>query len=392
MMNNTTLSGFNGSAACQYDTGEQITRFIKLALYIAAMIVSLTGNLLVICVVYRNRRLRTPTNYLITNMAVGDFLMTVIAMTPSAATFVTNDYSWFGGWLGLALCKLLSFGSGATMAASIFTLTAIAFERFNAIVFPLRSTMRAGNTKWVITVVWLVSFVVMLPLLFVMVLEKENGSYYCLENWAPPLDQTSSPAIFTLAVFIILYAVPLILITLLYACVVYTVWFRQIPGNTNRSMKKLQLKVRKNVVKMLITVVVVFAIFWLPMHVIQMMSYLSNASPCGPPMYVYVASFLLAHSTGAINFLIYVMFSEDYKQGFKGLFRCIFLFGRKASIRLGQPSVRTENTVDNRRSTAYKHDIELRRLTSASNNDQEEVNTLKGTKNVRFESEYSSSV
>lgn len=392
MMNNTTLSSLNGSGACPEATGEQITRFVKLTLYITAMIVSMTGNLLVICVVYRNRRLRTPTNYLITNMAVSDFLMTIIAMTPSAVTFITNDNSWFGGWLGLATCKLLGFGSGATMAASIFTLTAIAIERFNAIVFPLRSTMRSGNTKWVLTAVWLASTVVMLPMLFVLVVKKDGGSYFCQENWDSPLDSKSSPVIFTLAVFIILYAIPLVLITLLYACVVYTVWFRQIPGNTNRSMKKLQLKVRKNVVKMLITVVVVFAIFWLPMHVLQLLLSFSNAFPCYFPQSVYLVSLFLAHSTGAVNFLIYVIFSEDYKQGFKGLFRCIFLFGRKASIRLGQPSVRTENTIDNRRSTTHKQDIELRRLTSASNNDQEELSTPKGTKNVRFESEYSSSV
>ncbi|KAK3747122.1 hypothetical protein QZH41_006060 [Actinostola sp. cb2023] len=392
-MNNTSLVGneTNPVKTCSSSNAPHVAILVKVVLYLITMAISLAGNLLVICVVYRNRRLRTPTNYLITNMAISDFLMTIVSMTPTAASFLTYDFSWYDGWLGIASCKLLTFVQGTTMASSIFTLTAIAFERFNAIVFPLRTTMRSRSTIWLISAVWYTAGLVTSPMLFVMTVQTYSNKPYCVEKWKAPLDPEHSPAIYTVVSFVLLYALPLSVITFMYACVVYTVWLRRIPGNINRSIRKLQRKVRKNVVKMLITVVVVFAIFWLPLHLIMILLHVADTfSECGVPDKLYLVSYILSHATGAVNFLIYVAFSEDYKKGFKSLCRC-FIGGVKTPMRPGQPSARTEQTTENRRSTSRKvQDIELKKLTS--NTDLDERSTPRTRKNVQFDMEYSSSV
>lgn len=395
-MNNSTTTLGNitsiGKSICTSGNNPDVALVVKIAIYIITMAVSLCGNLLVVCVVYRNRRLRTPTNFLITNMAVSDFMVTVISMAPLIHAYLINNFTWYSGWFGLVSCKLIIFCQGTTTAASIFTLTAIAFERFNAIVFPLRS-IRSRSSLWAILGVWFLSCVVMSPMLFAMTTVQKGTKTYCLEVWKPPFDPENSSAIYTIALFILLYALPLSVISLLYACVVYTVWLRRIPGNINRSIRKLQRKVRKNVIKMLITVVLVFAIFWLPINVLTILHYVSKYfKDCRPPAKLYLTAFILSHATGAVNFLVYVAFSEDYKQGFKSLCYCL-IGGVKSPMRPGQPSVRTEHTTDNRRSTSQSkktQDIELKKLTS--NADLEERSTPRANKNVKFDMEYSSSV
>ena len=55
-------------------------KLIKTFAYSVIMIISLFGNLAVIFIVLRNKRMWTTTNYLIVNMAASDLLISVFAV------------------------------------------------------------------------------------------------------------------------------------------------------------------------------------------------------------------------------------------------------------------------------------------------------------------------
>ncbi|EDO35553.1 predicted protein, partial [Nematostella vectensis] len=152
------------------------------------------------------------------------------------------------------------------MACSVFTLTAIAWERFFAIVYPLRMTTRIRNSRVTIVIAWFLSALVTSPSLYTMRVIKMDGVPYCHEIWSPPLHPTVSPLVFTIVSFVALYALPLTIIIALYSTIVYKMWFRKIPGNSHSSIRELEQRVKRNVVKMLITVVGVFTVSWLPLH------------------------------------------------------------------------------------------------------------------------------
>lgn len=67
-------------------------------------IVGLVGNCLVCIAVYRNRTMRTVTNYFIVNLAVADFLVILFCLPPSVVWDVTSTW-----WFGTAMCKTVLY-------------------------------------------------------------------------------------------------------------------------------------------------------------------------------------------------------------------------------------------------------------------------------------------
>ena len=82
-------------------------------MYGIVVMLSLIGNVAVLFVVARNKRLHTPTNYFIVNLAVSDIMVT------SSCTWVHLVDDLTEGWvLGAFFCKLNSFAQG-TMRAPV---------------------------------------------------------------------------------------------------------------------------------------------------------------------------------------------------------------------------------------------------------------------------------
>lgn len=67
-------------------------------------VVGLVGNCLVCVAVYRNRSMRTVTNYFIVNLAVADFLVILFCLPPSVVWDVTSTW-----WFGTAMCKTVLY-------------------------------------------------------------------------------------------------------------------------------------------------------------------------------------------------------------------------------------------------------------------------------------------
>ena len=116
-----------------------------------AILLSLFGNIMVVRVVHKNRRMRTITNYLIINMALADLLTTVFNMLPTLYWIFSGSDVWaIGGSIGDVLCKLLGFAQPVSIAVSVFTLCAIAFDRFFAIFRPLKRVITFRVAKFII--------------------------------------------------------------------------------------------------------------------------------------------------------------------------------------------------------------------------------------------------
>ena len=55
---------------CPYVQTSPALEWLKNIVYLVLLLFALFGNALVMCVVYKHRRMQTATNYLIVNMAV----------------------------------------------------------------------------------------------------------------------------------------------------------------------------------------------------------------------------------------------------------------------------------------------------------------------------------
>lgn len=294
--------------------------------------------------------------------------MAIITMIPHAVSLLRGTHSWVNdGFFGQISCKLFTFAQGCSMACSIFTLTALAFERFFAVAFPMWKVVTKRRTRWLIVLIWIASFAYPAPFFYAAKVLLYDGIPYCVEDWAPVFDPRRSHAIYTAVSFVFLYAVPLLVISVLYSIIIAKVWGRNIPGNATLANQRLLDRSKKNVLKMLITVVLAFALCWFPVHLnMLLIDFSSVFILCGIPRGLQNTAFLFGHANSAINCCIYVIFSQEFRRGFKEILHPLFpkrsgtfLFGTtraagtmEATIDLktsykDQPQVRAFKIIDN---------------------------------------------
>ena len=209
------------------------------------------------------------------------------------------------------------FLPSCTINAAILTLAIIAADRFIAIYFPLKRVIDSRKAIRLIAAAWLVPALPASIFLYVNNLVKIGGATFCVEMWLPAIPMYVN-TIYTTADFIIFYALPLVEIIVLYAAIIYKIWMRKIPGQVTTANQQVELKAKQNVLKMLIVAVLTFALFWLPLKANVMISLYSKARCLYNPLVNFLSLFF-ACTNCAVNPLIYLTFSRDFRNGFKAI-------------------------------------------------------------------------
>lgn len=78
--------------------------WVLTALYVIVFVIGLTGNALVVYVVWRYANMRTVTNLFIVNLSVADLLVISVCLPATALVDITE--TWY---LGLVLCKIIPY-------------------------------------------------------------------------------------------------------------------------------------------------------------------------------------------------------------------------------------------------------------------------------------------
>lgn len=307
--------------ACPESKDSIFSKGLKIFWYFAIIGLSLLGNAVVVWVVRRSPRMRTVTNYFIVNVSLADLLTTLFNMLPTLFWIIQGVDVWYiGGAFGEALCKLFQFFQLVSISCSVLSMAAIAFDRFFAIFRPLKRTISFPGAKKIIVVIWLASLVFSCPNLYVLRLEQIDDVVYCVEKWSPLFDEATSPLAYTIALFIGLYALPLLIIGVLYTTVIIRLWSRTTPGQNSITNRSNRERTNKKVLKMLITVVVVFAVCWLPLYVRMFLLFSYPVRYlCGLPYHLDFITLYLGHANSAVNPYIYVIFNENFRKGFKAV-------------------------------------------------------------------------
>lgn len=149
------------------------------------------------------------------------------------------------------------------------------------------------------------------------------GRTLCYVQWPEGPKQHFT---YHIIVIILVYCFPLLIMGVTYTIVGITLWGGEIPGDTCDKYHE-QLKAKRKVVKMMIIVVVTFAICWLPYHVYFILTAIyQQLNRWKYIQQVYLASFWLAMSSTMYNPIIYCCLNKRFRAGFKRAFRwCPFI-------------------------------------------------------------------
>ena len=315
----------NNTSSCP-DPGSDLTKgeaaeIAKAVAYLCIFILSTVGNFLVVVLILGDCRLRSVAiNQFIVSMAMADLLTSFFNMTIEIWIHIKcstgQQVFWLDGAGGVILCKTVVFVQGLSIACSVLTLVAMAVNRYFAVFFPLKMGTTKSLSTLTIVIIWLVSTVTASPMLYAMrVIEKPDGTLHCIEDWTPAFDSKKSHRNYTIFLLTILYAIPLVAVTMLYTAVVRKVWKRQVPGNITAPNQSVELVTKKRVLRMLITIVIVFGLCWLPYY--TYLALLSIIHGC-PPEYVSFLGLFLGHANSAINPCIYAIFNKECRASLRG--------------------------------------------------------------------------
>ncbi|KAI9525060.1 hypothetical protein NQZ68_012573 [Dissostichus eleginoides] len=120
---------------------------------------SLSENFIVMFVTFKYKQLRKPLNYIIVNLAIADFLVSLIG---GVISFLTNAKGYF--FLGKWACVLEGFAVTYFGIVALWSLSVLSFERFFVICRPLGNIRLQGKHAMLgLLFVWTFSFLCTFP-------------------------------------------------------------------------------------------------------------------------------------------------------------------------------------------------------------------------------------
>ncbi|KAK4029538.1 hypothetical protein OUZ56_022519 [Daphnia magna] len=352
---------------------ERLETYIVPVVFGIIFLVGVIGNGSLIYVLCRHKSMRSVPNTFIFNLAVGDLLI-LICTVPFTSTIYTFD-SWPYGEF---VCKASEFAKDTSVGVSVFTLTALSFDRYTAIVRPVQSFVSGPRSKLVIVclaVIWLTSLVLALPAVFFSHLLKHSGEripdserdvdangtmigpthreihicYPFPQEFGPDY-----PRIVILLRFLLHYFLPLITIGTFYAIMAHHLLrsVQNIPGqamltatsvrhryqteasSSNQSEPTVLLqqhqqpnqnRARRKLAKMVLSFVVLFAVCFLPIHVYFMWFYFNPNSEAEYNAFWHalkIFGFVLAYTNSCINPIALYCVSTSFRKHFNRLLCC----------------------------------------------------------------------
>ncbi|XP_005483712.2 neuropeptide Y receptor type 2 [Zonotrichia albicollis] len=313
----TPTQALSGSRSVMMDSTKILgVQVILIAAYSLIILLGFIGNSLVIYIIVKYKTMRTVTNFFIANLALADLMVDTLCLP------FTLVYTLLDEWkFGAVLCHLVPYAQALSVHVSTLTLTVIALDRYRCIVFHLDSRISKRLSFTIIAVMWLAAAVLAGPLAIFREYRYEEipsinlKMAVCSEKW--PSANNRDATIYSLSMLLLQYVLPLAII-----CYAYTrIWFKLKNHVSPTSRNENQCRRRKTT-KMLVMVVVVFAVCWLPFHIFQLAIDLDLVLIFHEYKLLYTVFHVGAMCSTFVNPLLYGWMNKNYRNGFLMFFRC----------------------------------------------------------------------
>lgn len=306
---------------------------LRLTFQVLLGAVGVAGNVIVCLVITFQPHMQTVINYFIRNLAIADLGILLLAF-PLAVIKEQDPYHWP---LGECLCRYVVPLSDVFFGVSVWSITLIAMDRYRAIVrgaLPKRGSAGFKSARWMVACVWMASFLVIsLPLYFVIdfTVLPAFDMVDCSPKWPDTEAGDEMRQIYIIGLTIFWYVLPLGTITATFcgisrklrASSEFNRSIREENGEADEQSVPKRLRERQNnkAQKLLIPVVVVFAVMMLPLNVFRLVVLYWKEVVLHKYLWVYYnICVICVIANSSANFFIYSLVSEEFRQSFKRFF------------------------------------------------------------------------
>ncbi|XP_039084171.1 C-C chemokine receptor type 3-like isoform X1 [Hyaena hyaena] len=305
----TTLFDYEFSLPCEKTKVKELgTRFLP-PLYSVVFVVGLLGNVMVVVILTKYKRLRIMTNIFLLNLAISDllFLFTLLFWI---------HYSRWNEWVfGPFMCKLLSGLYYMGLYGEIFFIILLTIDRYLAIVhavFALRTrTVSFGIIMSIFT--WVLAGVAALPEFVFHHSLNEGEQYICLPLY-PRGQEDSWKRFHALSMNILGLALPLLIMVICYSGII-------------RTLLRCPNKTKYKAIRLIFVIMVVFFMFWTPFNLVLLLSAFQAIFfefSCEQSKRLDVAmqvTEVIAYTHCCVNPIIYAFVGERFREHLGHFFR-----------------------------------------------------------------------
>lgn len=285
------------------------------------VVISVFGNALVCHVIFKNRKLYTVTNMFIANMAISDLFMVLLNVPLNIARHLMDEWT-----LGDFLCHLLNLSLMVSVYVSTFTLTAIALDRQRVLTYPPKPRLTRKKGFIILGIIWIMSIVMSLPFgIFTTVQEVDMLTLSKVKRCQPsyPMPSHLWEQYWTLTTIILQYVIPLTVIAVTYTRIVHTLWLRTHLGVVTERQRVIQIQAKRKSIKLLVAIVVVFAVCWLPLNLYHILTDFHPNTKLFPyNSTVFFICHWVAISSSCINPFLYCWMNPTFREALSSKCSC----------------------------------------------------------------------
>lgn len=188
------------------------------------------------------------TNVFLFNLSLADILLVLFCVPVAIVTDILRN-----GWVfGPTLCKVMPYIQGVSVFLSAFTHVVISCDRFVVVSYPMRQRISRRKALYVVLGVWSVALLAAVPMAVVTKFlpgsEDEKIKPDCSEMWTSFYDLNGSFSAnstemlmpdrrfeyaYTATVMVLQYVLPVTITTGTYTVIVYRLWGRKTPGESD---------------------------------------------------------------------------------------------------------------------------------------------------------------
>ncbi|XP_035405542.1 C-C chemokine receptor type 5-like [Cygnus olor] len=247
-MATTTEFDYGDSAPCTGTEEKHFAANLLPPLYSLVVIFGLTGNMLVVLILIKYKRLKSMTDIYLLNLAISDLLF--IFSLPFWAYYAVHDWIF-----GEALCRILSGVYLLGFYSGIFFIILLTIDRYLAIVHAVFALKARTVTYGILTsiVTWAVAMFASVPGIVFHKTQKENSRYTCSAHY-PSDGSINWKYSYILKMNILGLIIPMFIMIFSYSQILKTLL-----GCRNEKKQKA--------VRLIFVIMIFYFIFWTPFHI-----------------------------------------------------------------------------------------------------------------------------
>ncbi|XP_053422182.1 G-protein coupled receptor 151 [Nycticebus coucang] len=289
-------------------------RTIIPAVLVAVCLVGFVGNLCVIGILLHSAWKGKPSmiHSLILNLSLADLSLLVFSVPARAMAY--SKGVWDLGWF---VCKSSDWFIHTCMAAKSLTIVVVAKVCFMYASDPAKQVSIHNCTIWsVLGAIWTLASLLPLPEWFFSTTRHYAGVEMCLM-------EVPAVAKAFVSVFGKLYPLVVFCLPLLFASFYFWRAYGQCKKRGTKT-QNLRNQIRsKELTVMLLSIATTSALLWLPEWIAWLWVWHLRAGGLAPPQGFIAMSQVLMFSISSANPFIFLVMSEEFKEGLKGLWKWI---------------------------------------------------------------------